>query len=176
MRQLCLDARVFQDKIGNCSGGRVGQTSGLPVSRASGPVFRLHQVHGAGGSVMADRRSAPHLNSYFFRNCLGGWFLVGRTATVTFCQESGTSLGFHPGAFGRRWDLAVKHDPPSAPRSAGLAGPVRFGDGFEHALAGACGHGHGQIDGGVPEWPKPSGFGLPFYSRLAFYCSLKHSI
>jgi len=29
----------------------VGQTSGLPVSRASGPVFRLHQVHGAGGSV-----------------------------------------------------------------------------------------------------------------------------
>jgi hypothetical protein len=44
----------------NCSGRSVGQTSGLPVSRASGPEFRRHQVHGAGGSVNRQTGGLPH--------------------------------------------------------------------------------------------------------------------
>ena len=40
--------------------GALGQTSGLPVSRASGPVFRPHPVHGAGGSVNWQTGGLPH--------------------------------------------------------------------------------------------------------------------
>jgi len=45
-------------KKGNCSG--VGQTSGLPVRRASGPEFRRHRGHGAGGSVNRQTGGLPH--------------------------------------------------------------------------------------------------------------------
>jgi heterodisulfide reductase subunit A len=44
----------------NRPGRSVGQTSGLPVSRASGPEFRPHQVHGAGGSVNRQTGGLPH--------------------------------------------------------------------------------------------------------------------
>jgi len=44
----------------NCSGGRVGQTSGLPVRRASGPVFRPHSAQGAGGSLNRQTGGLPH--------------------------------------------------------------------------------------------------------------------
>ena len=44
----------------NCSGGRVGQTSGLPIGRASGPVFRPHPGHRAGGPVNWQAGGPPH--------------------------------------------------------------------------------------------------------------------
>jgi len=51
-------ARVF--KIRNCSGRSVGQTSGLPVSRASGPVFRRPDGHGVRDSVNRQTGGLPH--------------------------------------------------------------------------------------------------------------------
>jgi len=44
----------------NCSGASVGQTSGLPVSPASGPVFRPHYLYGAGGSLNRQTGGLPH--------------------------------------------------------------------------------------------------------------------
>jgi len=44
----------------NYSGRSVGQTSGLPVNRASGPEFCRHQVDGAGGSVNRQAGGLPH--------------------------------------------------------------------------------------------------------------------
>ena len=47
-------------KSGNCSRPNVGQTSGLPVNRASGPVFRRPYGHGVRDSVNRQTGGLPY--------------------------------------------------------------------------------------------------------------------
>jgi hypothetical protein len=89
---------------GNCSRRSVGQTSGLPVRRASGPKFRPPQGRGAGGSVNRQtRRSAPHLNSCFERlaieSGLGlGSVFVKQVQEELVCLEALAAGGFKEAA------------------------------------------------------------------------------